>query len=173
MNDLFVSPVHSRILLFILLGILMVLAGAHLLETICYSAYVLKGTEPTPESIGESIALRFRGGAPLSWLHLLYRYSISIALLTAAYHCLALHVWARKMLIGVLWLDVGVWFLHALRYILSETLFTLAREQIILEVIIVFFEGILLWLLCHPNVIGHFANESESSRIPPLWKSHP
>lgn len=173
MKELALSPAHSKILLFILLGILMVLSATLLLETVCYTAYDLRGSEPSIESLSESITLRFRGGEPLSWPHLLYRYSISIALLVLAYHCLALQAWARYGLIGALGLDMGIWFLHALRYILTQTDFTLAREQILLEILVVFFEGFLLWLLCHPNVIGHFANRAERSKIAPLWKSHP
>jgi len=73
MKELALSPAHSKILLFILLGILMVLSATLLLETVCYTAYDLRGSEPSLESLSESITLRFRGGEPLSGRHLLYR----------------------------------------------------------------------------------------------------
>lgn len=155
----------ARVLIFVLLTGLMVLAGAHLLETVCYTYYSSTGKGDSAEG-GKGIPFHTRGGEPLSLVQLGYRYVIAGAFLVLGYQGLALQLWARKWLIRLLLLDLAAWLFHALRYLFLQPSFVLSTEQIMLEIFTVMFEGGLLWLLVQPASLGHFASREKRSSIP-------
>ncbi len=160
-----VSQRSARVCLFVLLTGLMVLAGAHLLELVCYTFYGATGkAESTAGESGASF--RARVGGPLGLIHLGYRYLIAVIFLVLGYQGLGLRPWARVWLIRVLLLDLVAWLLHALRYLLIQPSFVLSHEQILLEITIVAFEGGLLWLLMQPASMGHFASGGKRSSMP-------
>ena len=154
----------ARILLFVLLAVLMVIAGTHLLESVCYTFFGAQ--EKTSEAIAENgIPFRIRAGGPLGLLHSGYRYLIAAAFLVLGYNGLALKPWTRIWLVRVLLLDLIAWLLHALRYLFVQPPFVLSHEQIFLEIAAVAFEGGLLWLLVQPASVGHFARQEKKSSM--------
>ncbi len=154
----------AKVLLFVLLTGLMVLAGTHLLETICYSFFGTNVNVDKGDS-GSGVHFRIREEGTLGLIHTGYRYLISTLFLVLGYHGLGLRPWARTWLIRVLLLDLGAWLLHALRYLFIRPVFVLSHEQIVLEILAVAFEGGLLWILLQPASEGHFARREKRSSI--------
>lgn len=156
MNSEVVPERAARVLVFVLLTVLMVVAGAHLLESVCYSVFGAAGKAEVV--LGEGgVSFRGRADGPLGMIHQGYRYVIAVAFLVLGYHGLGQKPWARIWLIRVLLLDLLAWLLHALRYLFVGQSFALSQEQILLEIAVVAFEGGLLWLLSQPRSVGHFA----------------
>lgn len=158
MNSEDVSERTLWVLLFVLLTVLMVVAGAHLLETVAYSFFgPVQRILETPQEGG--VSFRSRADGPLGWIHQGYRYTIAAVFLVLGYHALGLKAWARVWLVRALLLDLLAWLLHALRYMTAGQFFVLSHEQILLEIAIVALEGGLLWLLSQPGAVGHFARK--------------
>ncbi|MCG3199244.1 MAG: hypothetical protein HUU16_09455 [Candidatus Omnitrophica bacterium] len=158
-------PSPPKALIFLLLVVWMVLSGTHLLET----AYHVS----TFRAVGDSSAARdavpwLRGspsGAP-GVVYLVYRHAIALAFLILSYHGLAFREWARKALVGLLAFDLCAWLVHSLAFLAFPSAIQMSREEILLQVGVAVFEGILVWLLTLPATVGHFATGGKKSKMP-------
>lgn len=135
-------------LLFLLLSAFLVLAAAHLLESVCYSVGLVDAKpapQPeVPESEGASTPL------------FLYRVLAAVVSLFLAYHCMGLKDWARKGLVWALVLDLFFWLFWSVKEYLLEPSVAVGPERVTIQVLAVALEGGLVWILTHPEAIRYF-----------------
>jgi hypothetical protein len=158
------SPQFAKLMLFLLLTSLMVLAGTHLLESVYYCAW---GFAHSGLAGGNETATWFQVDAlgPLGLVYLAYRYMIALGALFLSYHCLALREWARSYLVWLLFVDLFAWLGSSFAFLLQAEGFQLSLDEIVLQVTVVGIEGLLFWLLTHPAGAGHFRAAEKKSSI--------
>jgi len=151
-----------RVIPIFLLSALMVIAGAHLLETVSHAVglvdvgHVGHDLGESPESNGWNL-----GDFPPVQV---YRYVAATVFLVVPYLCLSFNDMARRWLVMALVFDLGVWFIYSGCYLLfGSGAFPLVRMGI--QVLVVGLEGVLLWVLTHPGARRHFVSEGNRVKI--------
>lgn len=153
-----------HLLFFILLSLFLVIAGAHLLETVCHSIGLTDAkpliTAPNSEDSAD-------GAGGLSLASRAYRYGVAIAFLFLGYHCYSIKEWARRLMVVVLVTDLGVWIISTVYSTLLTGQTTLAPTQVAVQLVVVLVESSLLWILTHPATTVFFAPRSRNGRSVP------
>jgi hypothetical protein len=136
-------------LLFLLLSAFLVLAAAHLLESVCYSVGLVDAKPVTRQEVRDPEVTSL----PLFF----YRILAAVACLFLAYHCMGLKDWARKGLVWALLVDLIFWMGWSVKQYLLEPPLSVGPERVTVQVLAVALEGGLVWILTHPEAIRHFA----------------
>jgi len=159
------STARHHLLLFVFLSVLLVVAGAHLLESICYSVGLVDARPlvagPNPQNETGNVERQ------LSPFHRAYRYIIALLLLFLGYQCYSVKEWARRLLVVILLVDLGVWIIHTVYFTLLTGQVRPAPSQVTVQVVAVLVESGLVWILTHPATMAYFVPQGGHRRSMP------
>jgi hypothetical protein len=158
------SPRLAKLLLFLFLSALMVVAGTHFLETVYYCSYGWTAELPLLEE-SASRWLRPEDSQNVGLIHIAYRFVCALVFLILGYQALALREWARWWLVVMLALDLAAWLAHSAVFLAFSSVLELSRDEILLQVLTVSLEGSLLGLLSQPSARSHFVPRRKRSMM--------
>jgi hypothetical protein len=145
----------------LILSALLILAGTHLLESLCFLMGITE-----PRVVGsETHAGVEQTVDPVLFM---YRVLISLAILVLAYAAGFRKEKTRRALCLVLSLDLTVWLLHTMYSLLQSDPVRLTSERLAVQLGAVAIEAVALWFLMHPSFKKDFVSHPNGSNIQAL-----